>query len=1076
MKIVKRLLLVILLMIPVFIKALTFTDYNSSLNGVNNYINKYPDRYKYLNFNMPYENMPYEFKNGNSYVNTNFKRGGLLSSLEYNISVKGHGSYLATGREYWTLTNNGTNQYYIDNTILEKDVSEQSGIRVTQFVKPSVNVTGKGTYVNPWVFREQFSVEARSSSLTYGTVSPSEQMVDGGTRAKLVIKPITGYMYSGSDCSISKKTTYYETAPVKKDLICTINFEIRKIKINYSCTGGSGSVASQTVKYNDPYTIADYTHCTKTGYTQTGWKTSDNNAWNSGSYDHMTLENGERGLANDTLDLQPVWTANRYTITYYQGNGTSTAGTTKLGTQTCTYDSNCTLKSYSSFGKTLPNSTTPSGACDYQWSFYGWTDTQTSLERKYTNEKQFTYNKAGNLNLYVLETRLLHFNSGVAPTSDTTITQYWNPYSSSSDYVSAITVPNNTVISGWSFIGYKGGSSAAEAGVDYGASSPGTTVKPLPTTCRFFRSKYSRTLTISYDGNGATSGSVSNSTATQYYNSGYASSGSNVGAKVNAPEFTLRANGFSRTYYTFNKWAAGSTNGNLYAAGGKFSSFVPAVNGATTYTMYAKWTDTTKPSVTVTAKDYDNTSTVLKSAQTFTADGTFTVNSKWINKYVTFNFQSSDAQSGIKNIKWYKNETKSATDTGNTYQSDVDTFTSGFGSINKAFTASGYRKGKWVVTYNDGNVITITVVVKIDKTDPTCSLSASSTKVTLTKDDNYKLDSYNVSTSSSPSYSGNTSIDISKHTFYGYVKDEAGNTGSCSIIVAGTNAEKTKTVKTCKRKVVSYDKTVHKCTRSLNNYTKTTKSCSSSWVSNDVNCNTRAKYESPSSHCPSGYTYHDQTCKMTYGCSSGSLSGSKCYISATSHACTQYTSQNSCVSASDSCSWNGRKCIGTYYTCSSGWTRSGTQCWKNATNNYSGTIMCHKKEYSMSTSTSTSSSCSVGSSFSCNSSHDGRSYVSNCSANYNYSFNNTNSNGVSSCSASSSFSCNSSNYNSSYTTCSTNYNYYWDDNETTTSSCTATSSFSCNSSHVSDSYTTCETKYKCATGYTKINDTYCYKK
>jgi len=280
--------------------------------------------------------MPYEFRDGNSYKNDDFKKGGLLSVLEYNTSKKGNGSYLATGREYWTLSKNNSNQYYIDNILLDKNPSDNSGIRVTQFVKPSVNVTGKGTYVNPWVFREQFSVQARSSSNTYGTVSPSEQMVDGGTRAKLVIKPITGYMYSGSDCSISKKSaTNYETAPVKKDLICTINFEIRKIKINYSCTGGSGSISSQTVKYNDPYTIADYTHCTKTGYTQKGWKTSDGTAWTPSSVKNRTFKAScTKDTYKITLDANGCGTGGssavyeKYSTGVYRNSGLTKAMTT----------------------------------------------------------------------------------------------------------------------------------------------------------------------------------------------------------------------------------------------------------------------------------------------------------------------------------------------------------------------------------------------------------------------------------------------------------------------------------------------------------------------------------------------------------------------------------------------------------------------------------------------------------------------------------------------------------------------------------------------------------------------------
>lgn len=73
-----------------------------------------------------------------------------------------------------------------------------------------------------------------------------------------------------------------------------------------------------------------------------------------------------------------------------------------------------------------------------------------------------------------------------------------------------------------------------------------------------FYGLYQRTLTLSYNGNGSSSGSVSSQSGTQYLNG--------ISKFVN-PSFVLKANGFSKSGYTFNKWALGSVDGTQYNAG-----------------------------------------------------------------------------------------------------------------------------------------------------------------------------------------------------------------------------------------------------------------------------------------------------------------------------------------------------------------------------------------------------------------------------------------------------------------------------------------------------------------------------
>lgn len=69
---------------------------------------------------------------------------------------------------------------------------------------------------------------------------------------------------------------------------------------------------------------------------------------------------------------------------------------------------------------------------------------------------------------------------------------------------------------------------------------------------------YQKTVTLSYNGNGATGGSTASQSGTAYYNS------RNV---TTNPSFGLRSNGFSRTNYRFVNWRMGSASGTAYNAG-----------------------------------------------------------------------------------------------------------------------------------------------------------------------------------------------------------------------------------------------------------------------------------------------------------------------------------------------------------------------------------------------------------------------------------------------------------------------------------------------------------------------------
>lgn len=122
------------------------------------------------------------------------------------------------------------------------------------------------------------------------------------------------------------------------------------------------------------------------------------------------------------------------------------------------------------------------------------------------------------------------------------------------------------VLSGWSFNGWCT-SAAAAAGIAY------TSISNMQLSANLtVYGRYSQTITLSYNGNGATGGSVAAQSGTRYFNSGNYSN----------PSFALRGNGFSKSGYLFYRWAMGSAAGAQYAPGASVTLSASTV-------FYAHW-------------------------------------------------------------------------------------------------------------------------------------------------------------------------------------------------------------------------------------------------------------------------------------------------------------------------------------------------------------------------------------------------------------------------------------------------------------------------------------------------------
>ena len=153
-------------------------------------------------------------------------------------------------------------------------------------------------------------------------------------------------------------------------------------------------------------------------------------------------------------------------------------------------------------------------------------------------------------------------------------------------------------------------------------------------------------------------------------------------------------------------------------------------------------------------------------------------NSNWTNNNYTYNYGcKSDAGSGCATPD--KEET--ATDEGE------------------------FKKVNWTVKDNIGNArdCSYNVATKVDKTAPTCEITVDASskkgnnnwyignvKLLLSTNDNLSgVSEYGITTNNTPEYNSSKTTTLTNDTdnngitYYGYVKDKAGNTGSCQITV-----------------------------------------------------------------------------------------------------------------------------------------------------------------------------------------------------------------------------------------------------------------------------------------------------
>ncbi|MBD5526834.1 MAG: hypothetical protein HDR02_00270 [Lachnospiraceae bacterium] len=341
---------------------------------------------------------------------------------------------------------------------------------------------------------------------------------DGNVLTSLVMEdhPITLYAVYAKSVTV---TYYNESTGAIKD-----------VKNRYY---NSGSITNPTFMLHQ---------AAKSGWTPAGWAVGNGSvAYSNGTAFTRDSDITLYGKYNQTI-----------TVTYYNGT-TSTASAT--GTRSY----------YSGTGAIANPTFTLTQATMNGWTARGWsTSTAGNGGITYANGAAFT--RDSNITLYGMyqQSITLTYYNGSSTASTTSGTRYYNPGSGNISNPAFTLTPAS--LSGWTFRGWAT-SSAATAGITY--SSISNTAFGANTTVY---AAYSQTITLSYNGNGATSGSIAAQTGTRYWNTG----------NVSNPSFTLPACAYTYSGATFKGWSTNSA-----AATGSAAGTTVTLSSSATY--YAIW-------------------------------------------------------------------------------------------------------------------------------------------------------------------------------------------------------------------------------------------------------------------------------------------------------------------------------------------------------------------------------------------------------------------------------------------------------------------------------------------------------
>ena len=738
------------------------------------------------------------FNGGNIDGTLDAKLWNYAGSAGYSSSNTGNnGKYSFSGKNATTKIGiNGVNTFYLPMPIISGYTFDgwyttANGSSETVKVATAdgwiANVSGYTSENGSWIrasattlyahyTKKEYSISYDFAGGSKGTNAPSSYIF-GNTTA--ISNPTRkGYLFTGWNISVSltgrslatidintgvqeyvasyPDAVYYELFYAHKDISYTAALSGGQIRWRgYTTAGAYSSSLSSSSNYtlsSDSY-VALWYHLGK----------EDNNTTYTYNYtgDNLSIDSLQVG----NLTLTAKWTPITYTI-QYNGNG-NTVGSTANSSHTYDQAKALTANSFSKTG----------------YTFEGWA-TSASGEVVYNNKQSvinLSSTQGDTVNLYAkwTENRLIikyHLNGGTDVANDNDfqsgdpcLTQKW-PYTFTTEYG----LTNYDITTRVYRTGYK-------ANTYYNTKSDGTGYNldhdALKTTIQIAEAAHVLadlekgnveidiymiwtpiTYTISYNGNGNTSGSTANSSHT--YDQAKA----------------LTANGFAKTGYTFAGWATSKTGAVVYT--NKQSVKNLSSTQGDTVTLYAKWkpneytvTFNANGGTTSTASKkvtYDSTYGTLPTPSAYSKTGYIVTFNGWYTAntdgtHVTASTTVKLSANQTLYAHWKETPiTYTIVYNGNGYTNGSTASSSHTYNVAKNLTANGF--GKTGYTFAGWNT-------KADGTGTSYANSASVTNLTATNNATVTLYAKwtpkQITVSFNPSQKGGLLTDVANGTYSG---------------------------------------------------------------------------------------------------------------------------------------------------------------------------------------------------------------------------------------------------------------------------------------------------------------------
>ncbi|MCQ2471564.1 MAG: InlB B-repeat-containing protein [Clostridia bacterium] len=570
--------------------------------------------------------------------------------------------------------------------------------------------------VKAYAYSNTFAAQTSwANNTTGGTVKVVGATTDNADTASASGKVITG---NSATVSATAKTGYhfvgwYDSATVSGTPVNTN----ASITVAYNASGASKyarfdiNVNTLKVDKNDGSTPATYSKAggqtqtvsnpTRTGYTFGGWTKSPatlNGTLSGTTYTFPTSVYGQ----TDTLTAK--WTANKYTIAFNK-NDTAATGTMSNMTN-CAYDTSYTLTA---------NAFTKTG-----YTFAGWATTSDGsvAYADKASVKNLSTVDGATVNLYAKWTvnkytvKLHAMTQAADGTFSESTTGGTVATAGTFDYDSTISI-TATAKTGYTFAGW------------FSNSGMTTSVSTVPTKmgaanieywAKFTVNKYN----ITFNGNTSTSGSTASMNNCVY-----------------GVAYTLTANGFAKTGYTFTGWnTKADGSGTAYANKASVTS-LSSTNGANVV-LYAQWT-INKYNVVLHAMTEGTNGAYTES----TTGGTVSGAGTGINHGTALSISATPA-TGYKFDGWFSNkEMTTSASAPSTATANVELWAK-FSIAKYTLTVKAYSNTAGSTNYTNN---TTGGTVKIDSGTAGATATASvnyngTPKITATAATGYKFDGW----------------------------------------------------------------------------------------------------------------------------------------------------------------------------------------------------------------------------------------------------------------------------------------------------------------------------------------------